>query len=260
MRLETASVGVRDLRFSDRTRFEDGVLSIQKEELRQLLLEDDTFEDVALEVVRPGESVRIIHVMDAVEPRYKPEPWSTFPRFVGPLKAAAYLARAAAGVEPDSLEVHELLPVEIPLPRVVYFFQLSGLLIYGQNVDTILPSLIHPNEILDGAVVNNLSNLHASYRYSTFDMQNHAVVRELYARHGTDLDFAGVIVYPAASDDVDEKEMLAEYAVKLARMLGAQGACNSYLGGGHPAVEFMLICQKGEAMGIKTVQIMPESY
>jgi len=86
MRLETASVGVRDLRFSDRTRFEDGVLSIQKEELRQLLLEDDTFEDVGLEVVRPGESVRIIHVMDAVEPRYKPEPWSTFPRFVGPPK------------------------------------------------------------------------------------------------------------------------------------------------------------------------------
>ena len=53
---------------------------------------------------------------------------------------------------------------------------------------------------------------------------------------------------------------MAEYAVKLARLLGADAACSSYAGGGHPAVEFMLICQKAERAGIRTVLVMPETY
>jgi glycine reductase len=67
-------------------------------------------------------------------------------------------------------------------------------------------------------------------------------------------------VYPAASDDIADKEIMAEYAVKLARLLGADAACASYAGGGHPAVEFMLICQKAERAGIRTVLVMPETY
>jgi sarcosine reductase len=355
MRLELVSCDVKEVRFASRTHYSDGVLSIDKQELRGLLLEDPTFADVAIDIVHPGDSVRVIHVMDAVEPRCKREPASTFPGFVGPqqtvgegrtwrlggmavvatgqpvageptywreaiidmqgpgavvtpfgslvnlvlsfvprreyldtehpdaiirnimvgsafaqrynrsvrvaeLKAAAYLAETVTDLPGGRVEVYELSPVYTSLPRVVYFFQLSGLTVYGENADRILPTLMHPNEILDGALVNELSNLHAFCRYSTFDSQNHGIVKELYARHGRDVDFAGAILYPAASDDVKEKERMAEYAVKLARMLGAHGACNSYLGGGHPAVEFMLICKKAEQAGIKTVQVMPESY
>src|SRR5206468_8027675 len=86
MRLEMATTTVRDVRLSDRTRIDDGVLEIDRAGLRKLLLEDDACADVTIEVARPGESARIIHVMDAAEPRWKPEPGSTFPLFVGPPK------------------------------------------------------------------------------------------------------------------------------------------------------------------------------
>ena len=353
MRLEMATTTVRDVRFSDRTRIEDGVLEIDRAGLQRLLLDDDTFADVSLEIARPGESARIIHVMDAAEPRWKPEPGSTFPLFVGPpktvgdgrtvrlegvavvstseavageptywregiidmagagaeatplsatanlvltftpsplyldatrpdavienimvgsalaqrfnrrvrvaqLKAAAYLARAAK--EPDHTRTYALGGAPEGLPKVVYFYQLSGSVVYGGNLDKMMPTLIHPSEVLDGAIINVRSNLHATIRASTYDNQNHAIIGELYDRHGRDVDFRGVVVYPAASDDINDKEVMAEYAVKLARLLGADAACASYAGGGHPAVEFMLICQKAERAGIRTVLVMPETY
>jgi glycine reductase len=355
MRLELATTEVSDLQFSDATRLARGVLEIDRDELRKLVLEDAAFEDVTLDIVRPGDSVRIIHVMDAAEPRWKPEPGSTFPAFVGPpktvgegatyrlagvavvsasdavageptywreaivdmagpgaeltafgattnlvltfrpsatyldasrsdavienimvgsslaqrynrsvrvaeLKAAAYLARAATAHAAEPVRAYELGPAPGGLPKVVYFYQLSGATVYGEAMDGMLPTLMHPNEVLDGAVVNVRSNVHASNRTSTFANQQHGLIEELYARHGRDLDFRGVIVYPAASDDVNEKELLAEYAVKLARLLGADAACASYSGGGHPAVEFMLICRKCERAGIRTVLVMPEIY
>jgi glycine reductase len=350
-----ATTHVRDVDFAGRSRVERGVVQVDRDELRTLLLAEGAFEDVELDIVRPGEAARVIHIMDAVEPRDKPRPGSSFPAFAGPpktvgggrthrlagmailsagepvagepvywreaivdmagagapvtnygstvnlvltfkpkpeylnrdhpdavirnmmigssfaqrynhavrvaeLKAAAYLARLAADAPADELEVYELGRADPSLPKVVYFYQLSGLVVYGENADSMLPTLMHPNEVLDGAIVNILSNLHAYCRYSTFDNQNHGIVKELYAQHGKTLDFAGVVLYPAASDDINKKEVVAEYAVKLAVMLGASGACNSYLGGGHPAVEFMLVCQKAERAGIKTVQVMPESY
>src|SRR2546428_12834390 len=83
MRLEMATTVVNDVRFSDRTRLDRGVLEIDREELKRLLLDDEAFADVSFAIARPGESARIIHVMDAAEPRWKPEPGSAFPTFVG---------------------------------------------------------------------------------------------------------------------------------------------------------------------------------
>lgn len=355
MRLEVATTIVSDLRWSETTRLVGGVLEIDRDELRRLVLADDAFADVALDIVRPGDPVRIIHLMDAVEPRWKPEPGSTFPAFGGApktvgegltrrvagvavlsvsdavageptywreavvdmsgpgaaltafgtttnlvltftpnptyrdatradavvenimvgsalaqrynlrvrtaqLKVAASLARAVAAEPADETHTYELVAAPAGLPRVVYFYQLAGATVYGEPLDGMLPTLLHPNEVLDGAVVNARSNVHASNRTSTFANQQHGIITELYARHGRDLDFRGVIVYPAASDDINQKELLAEYAVKLARILGADAACASYSGGGHPAVEFMLICRKAERAGIRTVLVMPEIY
>ena len=355
MRLELRTTTVRDVRFADATRLAGDVLEIDRDALRGLLMRDAAFDDVAVDIVRPGDDVRIIHVMDAAEPRWKPEPGSTFPGFVGrqktvgegttlrlggvavlsvsdavageptywreaivdmrgpaaeltafgtaanlvvtfrasptyhdasrpdalienimvgsplaqrynrsvrvaQLRAAAYLAQAAAGHDADEARIYELTPGPPGLPRVVYFYQLSGATVYGRAMDGMLPTVLHPNEVLDGAVVNVRSNIHASNRTSTFANQHHGLIEELYRRHGRELDFRGVIVYPAASDDVEEKEMLAEHAVKLARVLGADAACSSYSGGGHPAVEFMLICRKCERAGIRTVLVMPEIY
>src|SRR5215470_7192142 len=82
IRLELATTAVRDVRFADRTRLADGVVEVAV--LRKLVLEDAAFDDVAVDIVRPGDSTRIIHVMDVAEPRWKPEPGSTFPTFTGP--------------------------------------------------------------------------------------------------------------------------------------------------------------------------------
>jgi glycine reductase len=355
MRLEMANFAVRDLQLGGPTRFAAGTLHVDVDALRRLVLDSGDFEDVTVEVVRPGEAVRVIHVMDAVEPRYKPDGASAFPGFLGlprtagegrthrlsrmtvlsvgeavageptywreavidmvgpgseasvlgsmihlilelqpgrayldtsqpdaelknimigsPLaqrynravrvaqfKAASYLASATAELAPDDVTVYDTAIFDPSLPRVVYFFQVNCSALYGDSLEAILPSLMHPNEILDGALLNVRSNSHASYRYSSYFHQNHAVIQELHARHGKDLNFVGAIVYPAAADDIAKKELLAEWAVKQARLVGAQGACSTYAGGGHPCVEFMLICQKCERAGIRTVQVMPESY
>jgi len=55
----------------------------------RLTFDDPRFESVDVDVVRPGEPVRLTHVLDAVEPRVKADdPESTFPGALGRLVAA----------------------------------------------------------------------------------------------------------------------------------------------------------------------------
>src|ERR1043166_3720608 len=46
-------------------------LTVNPEAIRKTLLHDSAFEDVTVNVAHPGESLRIVHVLDAVEPRVK---------------------------------------------------------------------------------------------------------------------------------------------------------------------------------------------
>jgi len=85
MTLDLATYEVRDVRFGPRTCLRDGVLEIDAQELRALLGEEPALEDVAIELARPGERVRIVHVLDAIEPRGRvTDPGSDFPGFLGP--------------------------------------------------------------------------------------------------------------------------------------------------------------------------------
>ena len=85
MRLEVQSYRVRDVRFGERTALRDGVLEIDAEALRRLLVDDAALEDVTVSLARPGESVRIIHVLDAIEPRVRvSQPGTDFPGFLSP--------------------------------------------------------------------------------------------------------------------------------------------------------------------------------
>src|SRR5581483_8009584 len=83
MRLEMATYTVRDVQLGGPTRLSNGTLHVDSDELRRLVLEGGDFADCAVDVVRPGDEVRLIHVMDAVEPRYKPGDVSAFPGFLG---------------------------------------------------------------------------------------------------------------------------------------------------------------------------------
>ena len=76
------------------------------------------------------------------------------------LTNAVYLAGATAALTPPVVETYELHPVDPGLPRVVYVDQLhqQGLMaqtfLYGKHTQGLEPTLLHPNEMLDGVLVN----------------------------------------------------------------------------------------------------------
>lgn len=55
------------------------------------------------------------------------------------------------------------------------------------------PTLVHPNEILDGALIGDILSC-ASAKLITYDMQNSPVIKQLYKEHGKTINFAGVIL------------------------------------------------------------------
>ena len=73
MVLELGSFPVSDVVLDSATRLEGEVLHVDSDALSSLVLEDLRIKRVAVEVVRPGESARIIHLRDVVEPRVRVE-------------------------------------------------------------------------------------------------------------------------------------------------------------------------------------------
>jgi len=73
VRLELGTFPVREARFGPRTRWTDGLLEIDREAVLDLVRSDATVVGVDVELARPGESVRIVNVVDVVEPRVKVE-------------------------------------------------------------------------------------------------------------------------------------------------------------------------------------------
>ena len=181
------------------------------------------------------------------------------------LKTAAYLARAGNGVAPDETEVYALPPLGTAargdLPRVAYIFQILSLqfepvpgepVLYGRNVEGIVPTVMHPNEVLDGALTSPLPALNVQ----TYQIQNHAIIRELYSRHGKELDFAGVII-TTAPNNVPDIERVSNIAANLARnVLGADGVVLTKTGGGAPELTMARTAQRCERLGMKTAIAM----
>ncbi|MCL4458877.1 MAG: glycine/sarcosine/betaine reductase component B subunit [Chloroflexi bacterium] len=340
MRLELATFEVKDVVFGPRTALQDGTLSIDREELQRLLLEDENLRNVEIELARPGEETRIIHVLDALEPRLKVTgPGYTFPGFLGPprtvgegrthrlaglailesaqfpvdpkglltareaivdmsgpaapyclfsetlnvvlvftpveglpndeydnamrragLKAAVYLAESTRGQPADWVDTYELGEVDPALPRVAYINQVQsqGLFaqtfIYGKNVNDLLPTIIHPNEFLDTAVVSGVY-VYGCVKNPTYLHCNHPVIKELYRRHGRELNFAGVVVSKGHNYSYMWKERSANYAANLAKLLRADGVILTQEGGGNANIDLMLTIKACEQLGIKTTFI-----
>ena len=183
------------------------------------------------------------------------------------LKTSAYLGKAGKGITPDETEVFQLPALaEIPeglkkLPKVVYIFQILTLqfepipgepVLYGKNVPDIVPTLIHPNEILDGAVTSAFPGLNVQ----TYQIQNHPVIKELYKRHEKEICFAGVIL-TIAPNNVADIERVSNMAAGLAKyILGADGAVLTKTGGGAPELTMARTAQRCEQLGIKTAIAM----
>jgi sarcosine reductase len=71
MELQLSYYQIVDIRFSKETKIEEGVLYLNKEELKSYLLSDLSFSDIEIEITHPGDMTRIINVLDIVDPRKK---------------------------------------------------------------------------------------------------------------------------------------------------------------------------------------------
>ncbi|MCL0056038.1 glycine/sarcosine/betaine reductase component B subunit [Dehalococcoidia bacterium] len=336
MRLELGIIKIKDVQFGDKTMVEDNTLVVNKQELIDLILQDDRLAEADIELARPGEEVRIIPVKDVIEPRIKVNgTGELFPGVIGRmgtagvgrthvlrgaavvtvgrivgfqeglidmtglgarytpfsetnnvaliiqpveglapyaheealrlagLRSAAYLGNAGREVAPEEVEVYELtLVTDTTLPRVAYVHPLlsQGLLhdtyLYGVDAKNILPTLIHPNELMDGAITSG-NCVSACDKHTTYHHMNNAVVRELYRRHGKDLNFIAVIITNLKVTLAD-KQRSSDYASKLAKLLGAEGVIITKEGFGNPDTDVMMLCKKIEDYGIKTVLISDE--
>lgn len=176
-------------------------------------------------------------------------------------KTAVYLAQAARGVTADEVEVFDsdcFSPKYADLPRVALYFQVyspqfdyltvSDTCIYGTTITQILPTLMHPNEVLDGGIVG----WNALKAIDTYSMQNHAVIKELYKHHGKDINFVGVCVAPATMK-ADPRMRNAYMAVNLIKnFLGADGAVVQKILGGMPHADVGVTATLLEQSGVKT--------
>ena len=80
MHLELGEIHISDIQFGNCSKVENGVLTVNVEELRALILEDEVLQSVDFDIAKPGESVRIMPVKDVIEPRVKVEgPGGVFP-------------------------------------------------------------------------------------------------------------------------------------------------------------------------------------
>jgi len=343
VKLTLETFTVKGVEFGARTAFARGTLGVDRDELIRLAHDDRVFARVQVELVAPGEATRIVHVLDALEPRIKVGGDTVvFPGFLGPARTvgagltrrlggvavlecgtlpeptggilefnegiidmsgpgAAYcacstthnivlvftprpgvtnrdyeaairlgalrvcrrLAETTLGGAPaDSVEEFELAPADPALPRIVYADQVQqqGFLVqtylYGEPVDSLVPTVLHPNEYFDGAVVSG--NYRSMMKTPTWLRLNHPVIRSLYRRHGTELNFIGVVFGRGHHGDHQTKERNGYMVANVARMLGAQGVVQTLEGTGNTWVDFMQAARALERAGIRTVQIVHE--
>jgi glycine reductase len=185
------------------------------------------------------------------------------------LKAAVALAQTARDTEPDRVETFELPPSpRVPaalthLPRVAYVFQIhshqrpTGLdegILYGDPVRRMLPTVVHPNEVLDGAVLRGFMGRSVT----TWATQNHPMIRALYAEHGRTLWFAGVVVTVAQATEPERVRSAFLAAGLVAHTLGADGAVLTKIGGGAPHVDMAQAAAQCEALGVKTTVVVED--
>ena len=89
MQLTLAYHPVTEIHFGPQTRLDGTTLVIDPEELRRVVLEDETIESVNFEIVRPGENCRAGPIFDIVQPRAKETGSSPdFPGILGPPTSA----------------------------------------------------------------------------------------------------------------------------------------------------------------------------
>jgi hypothetical protein len=188
----------------------------------------------------------------------------------GMLKVANQLAQTTRDLRPNKVDTFELTEVDPSLPRVVYVLGWTGnepenvpgpptdAIFYGTPVHSLIPTLIHPNEILDGAITRSArcgSGDHAL----TWSWLNHPVVLQLFSEHGKRINFLGVILQKLHIGTEHDKQVAAVRVSQIARLLKADAAIIGLASiGGSNNVDMMMIVQACEKKNIKTVAMTHE--
>jgi glycine reductase len=176
------------------------------------------------------------------------------------LKVSEFLAQQTTDKTPDSTEEFCIDDMKPELPNVVLVWQCqnqgvyANTYLYGQSIDNLVPTLLHPNEMLDGCIVSG-NYVWPAFKVPTYLHVNHPILLELYRRHGKELNFRGVIFSRSHNPTHWHKERSANFCVKLAEYLEADGLIMAWEGGGNAAVDGMLTIQAAERKGIKTSTI-----
>lgn len=346
MKLEIGNFYVKDIVFGDITTYRDGVLTINKKEALEVVLEDDHITEADIILAKPGDPVRITPVKEAIEPRCKVSGGVMFPgvlhkllsagsgrthalkgscvlavgkhwggfqdglidmsgpgaertafsqylniclvadtdeeferfeqqkknkalRWAG-MRLAEYIGNCVKEMEPEEVEVFDLPPLHErstdvqQLPGVVYVIQLQSqmledgynALVYGWDANRMVPTLMHPNELLDGAVISG-SFMPCSSKISTYQHVNNPTIKRLFEEHGKTINFLGVIV-SNLNVQLEEKTRSALFVRRLATQIGAQGAIVCEEGYGNPDADFIAVVNELTDAGIKVVGITNE--
>ncbi|WP_314066356.1 glycine/sarcosine/betaine reductase component B subunit [uncultured Vagococcus sp.] len=212
---------------------------------------------------------KIINICLVLEPAPELEPHSyeEAARFAG-LKVAEYLGKLGQEVEPDELFEYETLPLfeqvaqypDLPKIGYVYMLQTQGLLhdtyVYGADAKHLVPTILYPTEIMDGAIISG-NCVSACDKNTTYHHLNNPVIEELYDKHGTEVNFVGVIITNETVYLAD-KERSSDWTAKLADYMGLDGVIITQEGFGNPDTDLIMNCKKIEQKGIKTVIVTDE--
>ena len=178
------------------------------------------------------------------------------------LKIAVYLSRAALKEIPKrGVVLDTAIDVECAeLPRLAYVGQIFSrqrkperdeAILYGVDTEGMLPTILNPNEWLDGAVI---PSYHASLGGAeTYFYQNHPVIMELYRRHqAREINFAGTVATIASADNLD-RERNSQFTANLVKWaLNADAAVLTKFGGGVPHTDLSETARLLEHRGVKT--------
>lgn len=212
---------------------------------------------------------KTLNVCVVIEPRegLKTHDYESAGRMAG-LSAAAYLARTLKDHTPDETVVYETKPLleqvaQYPdLPRVgyIHMLQSQGLLhdtyYYGVDAKQIVPTLMYPTEIFDGAIISG-NCVAPCDKVTTYHHLHNPVIEDLYQQHGKTLNFVGVIL---TNENVFlmDKERHSDMTAKLCEYIGLQGALLTEEGYGNPDTDLMMNCKKTVQKGVKVVIITDE--
>ena len=186
------------------------------------------------------------------------------------LRLSEYVGSIVKDLKPEDVETFELDPITKrdektnSLPSVALVLQPQSqmeelgynTLVYGWDMNRMLPTFMHPNEVLDGALVSG-SFMPCSSKWSTYDFQNFPMIRRLYEEHGKTVNFVGIIM-SNLNVALDQKVRAGILVSQMAKSLGVDTAIVAEEGYGNPDADFIECIVALEDVGVKTIGLTNE--